>query len=199
VGWTKKGFPRCGKLFFRLIRTLLGALAPRVSFRYFAGSENYKLRCSAAEPDELQARPVIVTEQKRLNDFCHNTHVSLRGPRSTWFQSMGTPVRGSTGLPPPHRSPLLTAILPNMRFIAGVVIPEIVTSAPIAGQVVWVERSIGAAGRPRRLSPTCSASVRKPESSPISVPVSCRQSRNTFTRASARRLSIFHTCCMSQE
>ena len=39
-----KAFHICGKLFISGVRTLLGALAPRLSIRYFAGRRYYAVR-----------------------------------------------------------------------------------------------------------------------------------------------------------
>jgi len=40
----------------------------------------------------------------------------VRGPMSTWFQSLGIPVSGLTGLPPPHLSPAAIAAWPKRAF-----------------------------------------------------------------------------------
>lgn len=89
-----------------------------------------------------------------------------RAPKSTWFQSLGSPVRGSGFDPPPQRSPAARTARPNaFRASRGAVLVlqvESWTSAPVAGFVLWVESWSSAAGRPAAFNAACSLRVRNP-------------------------------------
>jgi len=99
----------------------------------------------------------------RVRDLLRYQAGALLGPRSTWFQSVGMPVSGSTGLPPPHRRPAREAASPRaiLTAVSGAV--PVLRSAPVAtGQSRCVLRSLGAVGRPSLLRASCSSGVRAP-------------------------------------
>jgi len=65
------------------------------------------------------------------------------------------PVSGSTGEPPPHLSPAITAASPRVAWTTRVTATPGHMSAPVEGQLVCVERSTAAVGLPSAVSARC--------------------------------------------
>jgi len=85
-----------------------------------------------------------------------------RGPKSTWFQSLGIPA-ALTGEPPPTRKPARTPDATNLALTATTGVGVVHRSAPVAGQATCVLTSHGAAGSPWARNAICSSHVRAPE------------------------------------
>lgn len=151
--WTRQRRAFCGKLHYAPPNPFqapnIGTCPPVLPGRgRFHGRRSPPWRFPAIRPS-------------RQDSFhCHWAHL---GPRSTWFQSDGIPVSGSGGDPPPHLSPQATAAAPNSALTTLVTAMEGKRSAPIAGQVVCVERFGSAAGRPSLASWRCFSGERYPE------------------------------------
>ena len=171
-----------------VLRTLLGALAPRLRIRYFAGPGYYangKCMIQPTNRSKTFQNVLVVQPTNRSKTFqyvsvCPRIVIRwgelssgfrrcarlgraphLRGPLSRCCQSSGMPFASSCD-PPPHLSPFMKSIRPQICLCVTTGPKPIEISTPVAGHVRWVDTLSGAVGRPRLARLLCSLAVRYP-------------------------------------